>query len=267
MTQHKHSDCTIGPKAIRAQLKQILASDAFARARRMQRFLEYVVEETLAGRADQLGEFAIGIAVFDRGEDFEPALDPIVRNDARRLRVKLAEYYAGCHAREAGLLIDMPKGGYVPRFLPAAPVEEAEGAPDHRRRLAVLPFEAICATQDGMVFGHRLCMSLTAGLTNVDGIEAVAHGYVRLDSVRDSVAGLQLTHVISGAVWNTGGRYGVTVNLIHATHGTQIWAKEYEFGGGEMPRVFPEITARVVREVKSRLAGSSSPARFLAIAA
>jgi len=104
---------TITPDAIRAQLAVILSSEIFVRARRMQRFLEYVVEETLAGRADQLGEYAIGIGVFDRGADFEPALDPIVRNDARRLRAKLAEYY---RESPADIQIEVPKGGYVPVF-------------------------------------------------------------------------------------------------------------------------------------------------------
>jgi hypothetical protein len=110
----------ISPLAVRAQLRKILLSEAFVRSRRMQRFLEFIVEETLAGRGDQLGEYCIGMAVFDRGADFEPALDPIVRVDARRLRVKLLEYYS--HTRSALLgdvIIQMPKGGYTPAFLPA----------------------------------------------------------------------------------------------------------------------------------------------------
>src|SRR5689334_12854480 len=113
----KEHSVSIAPHAVREQLAAILASETFVRCRRMQRFLEFIVEETLAGRADQLGEYCIGVSVFDRGEDFEPALDPIVRNDARRLRLKLFEYYRQPGA--AGwILIEVPKGGYVPVFLP-----------------------------------------------------------------------------------------------------------------------------------------------------
>lgn len=101
---------------IRTQMEAILESEGFARSRRMQRFLRFVVEETLAGKADQLGEYSVGLAVFDRGVDFEPALDPIVRNEARRLRVKLLEYYSRSGA--GTVLIEMPKGGYVPTFRP-----------------------------------------------------------------------------------------------------------------------------------------------------
>lgn len=105
------------PAAVRAQLSNILQSEGFVHARRMRRFLEFVVEETLAGRAHQLCEYSIGISVFGRDKSFEPGLDPIVRNDARRLRQKLAEYYLQLNARDdSQVKIDIPKGGYVPVF-------------------------------------------------------------------------------------------------------------------------------------------------------
>jgi len=108
----------IGAQAVRAQVARILASEGFVRSHRMRRFLEFVVEETLAGRAANLGEYGVAVSVFDRSDDFEPALDPIVRNDARRLRVKLSEYYrTAAHASDR-VWIDIPKGGYVPVFVP-----------------------------------------------------------------------------------------------------------------------------------------------------
>lgn len=103
------------PDAVRKQLSKILASEGFIHAGRMKRFLGFVVEETLAGRANQLCEYSIGVSVFERRESFEPGLDPIVRNDARRLRQKLLEYYLGARHTEE-LVIEVPKGGYVPVF-------------------------------------------------------------------------------------------------------------------------------------------------------
>jgi hypothetical protein len=117
MSVYNETDVAVTPQAVRAQLENILASETFVRSRRMQRFLRFIVEETLAGRADQLGEYAVGIAVFDRGPDFEPGLDPIVRNDARRLRLKLLEYYRQAHPRP----VDQVAGtrlGAVPRESP-----------------------------------------------------------------------------------------------------------------------------------------------------
>ncbi|HSU30830.1 MAG TPA: hypothetical protein VLJ11_06315 [Bryobacteraceae bacterium] len=103
--------------AVRVQLSKVLESAGFVRAPRMRRFLEYIVQETLAGRANQLCEYSIGISVFGRDDSFEPGLDPIVRNDARRLRQKLVEYYVGPHEEnDSQVRIEIPKGGYVPVF-------------------------------------------------------------------------------------------------------------------------------------------------------
>jgi hypothetical protein len=109
--------------AIRNQLSKILQSDGFIRAARMRRFLKFVVEEALVGRANLLCEYSIGISVYERDESFDPALDPIVRNDARRLRQKLLEYYqqSSCGYQ---VIIDVPKGGYAPVFRAAQNPEE-----------------------------------------------------------------------------------------------------------------------------------------------
>ena len=110
-------DLSASPDAIRAQLSQIFRSSGFVHARRMRQFLEFVIEETLAGRAHQLCEYSIGVSVFERNEFFNPSLDPIVRNDARRLRQKLAEYYVQLNGRkDSEIRIEIPKGHYVPVF-------------------------------------------------------------------------------------------------------------------------------------------------------
>lgn len=125
-------------QSIRKQLDAILESESFARSPRMQRFLRFVVEETLAGRTNQLGEYGIAIAVFDRDPDFEPALDPIVRNDARRLRAKLLEYYSQSFSQPGMVIIEMPKGGYVPIFRAA----HGTGEPvDGRCRMVINLFQ------------------------------------------------------------------------------------------------------------------------------
>jgi hypothetical protein len=110
-------DGPISQNSVKMQLAKLLNSEGFVRAKRMRRFLEFVVEETLAGRASQLCEYGIAVSVFQRDESFEPGLDPIVRNDARRLRHKLLEYYQRSHYKSDGqILIEIPKGSYVPVF-------------------------------------------------------------------------------------------------------------------------------------------------------
>jgi serine/threonine-protein kinase len=84
------------------------------------RFLRYTVEETLAGRADQLKEFVIGRQACGRGEDFDPRLDPVVRVQASKVRARLAEFYQNSGSTEP-VRIELTKGSYVPEFRVAPP--------------------------------------------------------------------------------------------------------------------------------------------------
>ncbi|RDI59761.1 tetratricopeptide repeat protein [Microvirga subterranea] len=114
---------------VRAQLEILLASpdlDASARARR---FLRYVVEETLAGRAERIKAYAIGTEVFERNADFDAQGDPVVRIEAGRLRRALERYYLSGGTLDP-VVITIPKGGYVPHFAwRVPPVEEAHPVP------------------------------------------------------------------------------------------------------------------------------------------
>jgi TolB-like protein len=103
--------------SVLAHLQSILDSPEFAHSARMRRFLSFVVEETLAGRADSLKEYTIATHVFDRPASFNPTIDPVVRVEARRLRAKLADYYGRCRS-QCGVMITLPKGHYIPQFVP-----------------------------------------------------------------------------------------------------------------------------------------------------
>jgi Tol biopolymer transport system component len=102
---------------VRAQLKRILNSRTFTHSERLRRFLRYGVEQAIAGRPESLREYVIGLEVFDRRNDYNPANDPIVRVEARRLRSKLKDYYQS-EGQQDPLIIDVPKGSYLPVFQP-----------------------------------------------------------------------------------------------------------------------------------------------------
>lgn len=101
--------------AIKAQLERILASKGFVSAGRLSRLLRHVVERTLAGQADQLKEYAVGMEVFDRDDTYDPRVDSIVRVEAGRLRSRLDEYYNGEGAADP-VRIALPRGAYVAQF-------------------------------------------------------------------------------------------------------------------------------------------------------
>lgn len=102
-------------KAVREQLVRIVQSGPFHQSQRRQRFLEYVVSETLAGRGDRLKGYNIALEVFERPETFDPIVDPIVRIEAARLRDKLREYYE-TEGQNDPVRIDLPKGTYAPHI-------------------------------------------------------------------------------------------------------------------------------------------------------
>jgi serine/threonine-protein kinase len=113
-------------------LEAVLSSDTFQGAERSAALLRYIVRQAVDGHADRLKEFTLGVEALGRGESFDPRADPIVRAEASRLRSRLEKYYAG-DGSAAPLVIEVPKGSYVPLFRERAPV--TTNAPRERRLL------------------------------------------------------------------------------------------------------------------------------------
>src|SRR3954451_21353335 len=101
--------------SVNDQLARITSSPPLVSSPSLCRFLRYIVEETMAGRASGIKEQVLGLEVVDRGHDFNPRLDPIVRVQARNLRSRMAKYYEG-PGRYDPIRIELPKGTYVPLF-------------------------------------------------------------------------------------------------------------------------------------------------------
>jgi hypothetical protein len=97
------------------ELARVLASPAFRDSLRLTSFLKFVVEAALDGKSDRIKSYTVAVGALGRGPAFDPQTDPIVRVEAGRLRHALARYYAttGC---DDAILIDMPRGAYVPVF-------------------------------------------------------------------------------------------------------------------------------------------------------
>src|SRR5262245_28362082 len=104
---------------VRQELSTLLSRGDFHASERNRRFLTYIVEETLQGRADRIKAYNIALAAFDRGEDFDPLTDPIVRIEASRLRRSLEHYYLTA-GKSDQIRIDIPKGSYAATFAYAA---------------------------------------------------------------------------------------------------------------------------------------------------
>jgi hypothetical protein len=126
--------------SVNDQLARIIKSPPLVSSPSLCRFLRYVVEETLAGRASGIKEQVLGLEVFDRGPEFNPRLDPIVRVQARNLRMRMAKYYAGPGQADP-IRIELPKGTYIPVFHEVGTVAErsAPGAAEVAADDVVVP--------------------------------------------------------------------------------------------------------------------------------
>jgi hypothetical protein len=96
-------------------LESVTTSPALRRSPQLVAFLSYVVREELAGRGNHLKSYTIATDALGRPSSFDPARDPIVRVEARRLRSELEAYYKESGSADP-VRITVPTGSYRPQF-------------------------------------------------------------------------------------------------------------------------------------------------------
>src|SRR5271154_2793753 len=72
---------SLSEQAIRRELAKLLTSQIFARSERFGRFLQFTVDQVLAGKQSELKEYVIGLEVYDRRSPYHPSVDSIVRTE------------------------------------------------------------------------------------------------------------------------------------------------------------------------------------------
>jgi hypothetical protein len=113
--------------ARRELVGRVVRSPTFVRTERLSTLLIYVCDMALKGREAELNEQRIGQAVFGRSQDYDSAVDGIVRSQASRLRRRLDLYFQQEGADEP-VRIAIPRGGYVPVFEPQLASASADTA-------------------------------------------------------------------------------------------------------------------------------------------
>lgn len=74
------------------QTERIVALRVFAKARRSQRLLRYLVDAALSEQPQSVKEYTLAVDVFDRDASYDPAIEATVRVEAGRLLTRLREY-------------------------------------------------------------------------------------------------------------------------------------------------------------------------------
>ena len=141
-------NCTAEEK--RAALDHVLQSNTFERADLLRRFLRYICEMEIAGRAYEINEYTIATDALGRPATYSPGEDSSVRSRAHAVREKLAAFYEA-EGAEAPLRIQLHKGSYIPHFASRAESE---------RRAELSPSRIVPTAARGFAAGVILTAAL-----------------------------------------------------------------------------------------------------------
>jgi serine/threonine-protein kinase len=273
VTDNGHAD--VPPDIVRGQLAKILRSQVFTHASALSRLLEYLVDHTLRGNVSELKEYAVGVDVFNRGDAFDPRTDTIVRVQARRLRLKLAEYYERDGQGDA-IVIELHKGHYavswriaqlpaeeLPAITAGLPVRMAAAADESQAEtgppsIVVLPFANLTGDADDEYLADGLTEEIISTLASVPRLRVVARTSAfqfkgRNEDIRKIGRELGVQTALEGSVRKDRRRIRVTAQLIDMADGFHLWSHIYE---GALPGVFKlqeDTTRAIVEALRIRL--------------
>ena len=264
---------------IRDQLDIILKSLLFAHAERLGRFLKFVVEETLEGRAERLNQFAIAIEVFDRDETFDPSIDAIVRVEAGRLRSKLIEYYAE-PGRDDPIRIELPKRSYMATFQRQSGGNALNSHADEKFEqeifsrdnlnkttnlteptIAILPFVNMSPDPEQEYFADGVTEDLITDLSRLDGISVISRQSTfaykgSAINVQKVCEQLGANLVLEGSVRKLGNMVRITAQLIDGSNGQHLWAQRYDRNYENIFDIQDEVNQKIISACSLRLSDS-----------
>lgn len=255
------------PEAIREQVKRILSCRDFDASERNRRFLEYVVEETIEGRAERIKAYSIATSVFGRNESFDPQQDAIVRIEAGRMRRSLEHYYLTSGLSDP-IRISIPIGSYVPSFSlpqaeadaqqassPAPPAHSAAREPVHRPTVQVSEFVAE-GSADGIIdLARGITRRVIVGLTRFTDLAVVGpsspEGHSKPNDSAAPRCERGIDFILSGAIAHAEGHLSAEVLLRDTSTGQYIWSDDFEltYAADSAATVRGQIADRVVAAV------------------
>jgi serine/threonine-protein kinase len=237
-------------------LDRILASKAFRQVDRLQRFLSFIVNESLSGSGDNLKEFVIGVEVFGKESSFDPRMDPIVRVQARRLRIRLTRYY-----REEGqrddILIDLPKGGYAPLFQmveTAEPRHSVASVLASRNTIVIAPFGDDSHERDLASFCRGLTEEVVHTLTNLKALRVLQ--WTPADDRPELTQAVNAAMRIGGSVRRARNNVRVTMHLIDTASRRYLWSTSIDRQLEDAVALQEEVAQLICEKVKGEFGGS-----------
>jgi hypothetical protein len=101
--------------SLQVHLKEVIEGDAFKGSHRSGQFLQYIIDQAIAGHFDSLKERVIGMELFGRSASYDTGDDAIVRVTASDVRKRLLQHY-GRYGAPPEFRISLPSGSYIPEI-------------------------------------------------------------------------------------------------------------------------------------------------------
>src|SRR6202012_369954 len=98
---------------LKQHVKEVIEGTAFKGSHRSGQFLQYIIDQSIAGHFESLKERVIGVELFGRSPSYDTGDDAIVRVTASDVRKRLLQHY-GKYGNPSGLRISLPLGSYIP---------------------------------------------------------------------------------------------------------------------------------------------------------
>ena len=132
--------------------------------------------------------------------------------------------------------------------------------------LAVLPFANLGQDEQNEYFSDGLAEELINALSQVSGLKVIARTSAfafkgKNQDVRQIAEALGVTNVLEGSVRRSGNRVRVTVQLIQAVDGTQLWSQCFDRELTDVFEIQDEIAQAIAEQLKVKLGDSSATAR------
>jgi TolB-like protein len=213
---------------IQAARELILNSESFCKSPRMRRLLGFLIDKLVSGDLREMGEYAIGMEVFDRkAADYNTSEDPIARVQIGRLRERLKTYYASLPS-PSEIEISIPLGSYVP-VIRRQKWTDAAGAT--QSRLSVYEIKCIAHSTNGLHFTQGLQEELVHQLFRVLGGGITVHAIVALETESlepPRSANTATSHRLEGSVRIDDERIRTSVRLVNVSRGNVTWSSQFD---------------------------------------
>lgn len=224
------------------QVERILHQPPFASSDILRRFLKYIINETLGGRADQIKEYTIAVYVLNKPATFRPLNDGIVRVHASRLRDALSTYYDD-QREDDTCEITIPKGSYLPVFRSLRPgyskpdvqvSTKHQPESEQKMRIAIMPFKTFDETNSRMAFADNIGQMLSSQFSHFPNSTVLSYYttqqlQLKNRDIKGIVSDYGIHYVLAGNVHFESSRLRIVIQFINAGTEMLIWSDKYEY--------------------------------------